>query len=88
MKQYMNYSDFKKAYDSVRRELLYNILIKFGLPMKLIGMIKMYLNESYSKIPIGKHLSYNFPIQNCLKQQVALSPLLFYFALEHAIRTV
>jgi hypothetical protein len=25
--------DFKKAYDSVRREVLYNILIGFGIPM-------------------------------------------------------
>jgi hypothetical protein len=29
--------DFKKAYDSVRSEVLYNILIEFGVPMKLVG---------------------------------------------------
>jgi hypothetical protein len=33
--------DFKKAYDSVRREILYNILIDSGIPMKLIRLIKM-----------------------------------------------
>jgi hypothetical protein len=27
--------DFKKAYDSVRREVLYNILTEIGVPMKL-----------------------------------------------------
>jgi hypothetical protein len=27
--------DIKKAYDSVRREVLYNVLIEFGLPMQL-----------------------------------------------------
>jgi len=32
--------DFKKAYDSVRGEALYNILIEFGIPMKLIRQIK------------------------------------------------
>jgi hypothetical protein len=32
--------DFKKAYDSVRREILYNILIEFGIPMKLVRLIK------------------------------------------------
>jgi hypothetical protein len=25
---------FEKAYDSVRREVLYNILIEFGIPLK------------------------------------------------------
>jgi hypothetical protein len=48
---------FKKAYDSVRRELLHNILIKFGVPRKLVRLIKMCLNETYSKVCIGKHLS-------------------------------
>jgi hypothetical protein len=32
--------DFKKAYDSVRREVLYNILIEFVIPMKLVRLIK------------------------------------------------
>jgi hypothetical protein len=48
----------------------------------------MYLNETYSKVRIGKHLFDNFPIQNGLKQGDALSPLLFNFALEYAIRKV
>jgi hypothetical protein len=48
----------------------------------------MFLNETYSKVCIGKHLSDKFPIQNHLKQGYALSPLLFNFALEYAIREV
>jgi retron-type reverse transcriptase len=46
------------------------------------------LNETQSKIRIGKHLSDSFPIQNGLKQGDLLSPLLFNFALEYAIRKV
>jgi hypothetical protein len=40
------------------------------------------------KVRIGKHLSDSFPFQNGLKQGDALSPLLFNFALECAIRKV
>jgi hypothetical protein len=39
---------FKKAYDSVRREALYNILIEFGIPKKLVRLIKTCLTETYS----------------------------------------
>jgi hypothetical protein len=67
---------------------LYNILIEFGIPIKLVRLIKMCLNENYSKVCRGKHLSDEFPIQNGLKQGDALSPLLFNFALEYAIRKV
>jgi hypothetical protein len=48
----------------------------------------MYLNESYSKVCIGKHLSDAFPIQNGLKQGDAVSSLLFDFSLECTIRKV
>jgi hypothetical protein len=67
---------------------LYNILIEFGVPMKLVTLIKMCLNETYSIVRIGKHLSDSFPIQNGLKQGDALSPQLFNFALEYVIRKV
>jgi len=37
---YQLFIDFKKAYDSVTREVLCNILIDFGIPMKLVRLIK------------------------------------------------
>jgi sorting nexin-29 len=86
--EYQLFIGFKKAYDSVRRKVLYKILIEFGTPMKLVRLIEMCLNETHSKVHIGKHLSDSFPIQNGLKQGDALSPLLFNFALEYAIRKV
>jgi hypothetical protein len=69
--------DFKKTYDSVRMEILYNIFIEFWVPMKLMKLIKMCLNETFSKVRIGKHLSDSFPIQNGVRQGDALCSLIF-----------
>jgi len=61
------FTDFRKACDSVRREVLDKILTEFGIPMKLVMLIQMCLNETYSRVRVGKHLSYMFPIKNGLK---------------------
>jgi hypothetical protein len=60
---------------------LYSIFIEFGVPMKLLRLIKMCLNKMYSKVCIGKRLSDNLPIENGLKQGDHLWLLLFNFAL-------
>jgi hypothetical protein len=80
--------DFNKAYDSVKREVLYNTFLEIVIPKKLLRLIKMCLNKTYSKVCVGKLLYDIFPIQNGLKQGDALLPLLFNFALEYAIRKV
>jgi hypothetical protein len=56
--------------------------------MKLVKLIKMCLNETYSKVYRVKHLSDKFPIQNGLKQGSALLLLLSNCALEYAMRKV
>ena len=48
----------------------------------------MCLTETCSRVGVGKNLSEMFPIRNGLKQGDALSPLLFIFALEYAIKRV
>jgi hypothetical protein len=74
--------DFNKDYDSVRRAVFYDILIEFGIPVKIVRLIKMCLNETYSRVQAGKYLSGAFPIINALMTADALFPLLFNFALE------
>jgi len=48
--------------------------------MKLVRLIKMCLNEYYSRVQAGKHLYDMFRIKNGLKED-ALSPLLCNFVL-------
>jgi hypothetical protein len=48
----------------------------------------MRLNETHSRVRVGKRLSDMFPIKNDLKQGDAFSPQLFNVVLEFAIRRV
>jgi hypothetical protein len=59
--------DFKRAYESVWMEVLYNIHLEFVAPLKPTRPIKMSPNETYSIDSVGKYLSDKFPIQNDLK---------------------
>jgi hypothetical protein len=61
--------DFKK----VRWEVLYSIPMEFGIPMKLVNLMKMCLNETYSRVCVGKNLPDMLPVKNGLQQEDALS---------------
>ena len=67
---------------------MYNILTAFEIPKKLVGLVKMFSTETYSRVRVGKNLSDRFPTRNGLKQGGVLSSLLFNFALMYAIRRV
>jgi hypothetical protein len=67
---YQLFTDFKKAYDLVRREVLYNILIEFVITLKLVSLIKMCLNETYSRVQEGQHLSDRFPVNSAIKHHL------------------
>jgi hypothetical protein len=47
--------NFKEAYDTVRSEVLYNILIEFGVRKKLVRLINVCLNETYNKVHMLQH---------------------------------
>ena len=56
--------------------------------MKRVRLIKIYLKETYKRVRLGKHLCDIFSNINGLKRGDALSPMLFNFVLEYAIRAV
>ena len=67
---------------------MHNILMEFGIPIKLVRLIKMCLNETCGRVQVGKNISDMFPVRDVLKQGDVLSPLLFNFTVEYVIRRV
>ena len=63
----------------IRREASYDILINDTI-IKVVRLIKMYLNNTYIKVRIGKQLYDKFRIQNGMKRD-ALLPLVWHLTL-------
>jgi hypothetical protein len=51
---------------------VYDTVIEFGTLMKLVGLIKKFLNIVCREVHICKHLSFVFPIKNGLQLDTLL----------------
>src|ERR1700755_2387713 len=80
--------DFKQAYDSIRRNIIFNIMEEFGIPRKLIRLTKGTLTATKCKILIQGALSDPFDIDTGLRQGDRLSTILFNLALEKVVRAM
>jgi len=56
--------------------------------MNVIRQMKMFLNETYSRVWVGKYFTDKFPIKKSLKQVDGLSLLLYNFTLEYTNKWV
>lgn len=61
---------------------------KFDIPSKLVRMVKLYIEGSHCKIKFRNYYSKEFEATVSLKQEDALSPILFNIALEEVVRKV
>jgi len=55
--------------------------LEFGIPTRQARLIKMCPNGTYSTVRLGKYLSDALHTNNGLKQEEAIMPLYFNFAL-------
>jgi Reverse transcriptase (RNA-dependent DNA polymerase) len=80
--------DFKQAYDSLFRHVLFNIMQEFGIPSKLIRLTKATLTATKCKILIQGMCSDSFSIDTGLRQGDRISTTLFNLALEKVVRAM
>lgn len=76
-KLYAAFIDFKKAFDSVDRELLCNKLLEHGIKGKVYNLIRELLKTNYIKIDNGKELTRKIAQEQGVLQGDSLSPTLF-----------
>lgn len=71
------YTDFTKAFDTVRHEILLQILLDLGLPWAIVNIVKSYLTNRTMHVSVDRVLSEGFTLSTGVPQGSNLGPLLF-----------
>ena len=79
---YANFIDFEKAFDSIHRESLWRILRHYGIPNKIVEIIKMLYSDFSAKVICGNDLTDSFGVKTGVKQGCVLSPFLFLLGID------
>ena len=79
---YINFVDYEKAFDSVDRETLWRLLRHYGVPNKIVNIIRNSYSEMNCKVIHEGQLSRSFEVKTGVRQGCLLSPFLFLLAVD------
>ena len=79
---YVLFVDLRKAYDSVPRQALWKVLEKYGVPEKMLNVVKSFHEGMHAEVRVGSTVTDRFEVRNGLRQGCTLAPTLFniYFS--------
>ena len=84
---YINFIDYEKAFDSIDRDTLWNLLRHYGIPEKFISLIRSTYKDMTCKVVHAGQLSESFEVQTGVRQGCLLSPFLFLLVIDWIMRT-
>ena len=69
--------DLQKAYDSVPRQVLWQVLQKCGVPPTMLSIIRSFHEGMHVEIRVGSTVTDSIKVQNGLRQGCTIAPTLF-----------
>lgn len=85
---YVNFVNYKKAFDSLDRETLWKLLRHDGVPMKFVNLIWNTYDGLSCRVVHEGQLTEKFEVKTGLRQGCLLSPFLFLLAIDWIMRSV
>lgn len=85
---YLLFIDFEKAFDSVNREFMWKVLDLYGVPGKLLNLVKELYRDCECKVIHCGKTGDGIPLQQGVRQGCILSSLLFITVLDCIMLTV
>ena len=80
---YITFIDFKKAFDSIDRDMMFAILRHYGIPQKIVDAIRILYDNSKSQVYVDGKLSEPFQITTGVLQGDVLAPFLFIIVIDY-----
>lgn len=74
---FMAFVDLSKAFDTVQRDLLWEVLLRFGCPTKFVNILRQFHDGMTARVTIGGQQSSPFPVRTGVRQGCVLAPVLF-----------
>jgi len=74
---YVCFVDFKKAFDSMSHEKLWETMMGMGYPLHLIDLLAKLYRKQLTKLKVAGTLSQWFLVKKGVRQGCVLSPYLF-----------
>ncbi|KAH9578500.1 hypothetical protein MS3_00005968 [Schistosoma haematobium] len=81
------FRDSRAAFDSLKRTVLWDYLLKKGVPEKHINILKALYTNTSGRVRAYNHLSPLFHSSSGVRQGCPISPLLFQFAIDDILET-
>ncbi|KAI8491212.1 hypothetical protein Bbelb_308450 [Branchiostoma belcheri] len=82
----LNFIDFKKAFDSIHRETLWNIALSYGIPARFVRIFKSLYENSRCCVRTEGGTTDFFNIITGVRQGCILSPFLFLITIDFVLR--
>ncbi|RTG91107.1 uncharacterized protein DC041_0008631, partial [Schistosoma bovis] len=79
--------DIRAAFDSLDRTVLWDCLLKKGVPEKFINILKALYKNTSGRVRAYNHLSPLFHSSSGVRQGCPISPFLFNFAIDDILET-
>ena len=83
---YLGFIDFEKAFDSLHRDTMWKIVRSYGIPAKLITLMRLQYEEVECRVIDGGNISEKFGITTGVKQGCVLAPFLFLMTLDFIMK--
>ena len=84
---YINFVDYEKAFDSLDRDTLWKLLQHYGIPEKIITLIRNTYDGMTYKVTHAGRLTESFQVKTGVRQGCLLSPFMFLVAIDWIMKT-